>query len=314
MGSTTSEALKRFSALDDLKFIIKSIRGTITDLGLIIWGLRRSLRNTSSEAESIMAPKAPAGWLDYDDFATGIDTNRLPRTDELAQKDLRIELNNGRSFTLKFIARNRVFVSDGATGSEEWGEAVKVADDTFFIDMTRYARPNESETLIVNTLTKQVLSVTSKIRAETEVLGEPRVLQEWIPGALSGKPKTGMVPHETRDLIGLRAHYTYSPEHVYEHTYLSSTNYCWQNLIGAARGHADVDPATSFKFAHNQYVFGFREFIMPVCSVLFFNWDQFRSTGKFFGEMRNGSIENTPAGALMEMKSKLFYNNGPAPV
>ena len=71
----------------------------------------------------------------------------------------------------------------------------------------------------------------------------------------------------------MTAHYEYSPQHVYEHIYLSSQRYAWQNLVGVQRGHGDVDLATTFKFDHNQYVFGFREFIIPVASIFFYNYD-----------------------------------------
>jgi hypothetical protein len=35
---------------------------------------------------------------------------------------------------------------------------------------------------------------------------------------LDGGPASGTAPHQTRDLIGLRAFYDYSPNHYYEHT------------------------------------------------------------------------------------------------
>nr|WP_282096969.1 MoaF C-terminal domain-containing protein [Brucella inopinata] len=123
-----------------------------------------------------------------------------------------------------------------------------------------------------------------------------------------------MVPEETRDLIGLRAHFTYSPNHVYEHTYLSSKRYAWQCLVGVQRGHGDVDLATTYKFAEGQYVFTFREFKIPVASTFFYNFADMRSTGKFLGINGQGAIQNSPAGAFIRKASVTFYHPGQEPV
>lgn len=123
-----------------------------------------------------------------------------------------------------------------------------------------------------------------------------------------------MVPHETRDLIGLRTFQTYSPNHTYEHTYLNSRRYAWQCLVGVQRGHGDVDLASCWQFDTDQYVFTFREFLIPVASVFFFNFASGRSTGKFLGVTAAGSIANQPAGAFMRKASMTFYPPDAAPV
>ena len=72
--------------------------------------------------------------------------------------------------------------------------------------------------------------------------------------------------------------------------------------------------ATTFKFAENQYVFGFREFIIPVASLFFYNWDDMRSTGKFLGVTGADVVENQPAGAFIIKKSQVVYDDTNAPV
>jgi hypothetical protein len=256
----------------------------------------------------------PEEWLNYDDFAAGIGTNRLPRTAALAGQTFAITLANGRAVSLAFPSGSSVQVTEAGKTTTEWYEAVPVAADTFFLDLTFAATPTIAETLIVNTATRRVLSVRCTLRAVGQAPGEPRVAQDWVPGILDGGMPSGIIPHETRDLIGLRAFYDYSPNHLYEHIYLSSTRYGWQNLIGVQRGHGDTDLATTFKFADNQYVFGFREFIIPVASVFFYNWDVMRSTGKFLGETGDGKIQNNPAGAFIEKASMTYYPKGKEPV
>lgn len=261
-----------------------------------------------------MTENKPEEWLNYEDFAAGIDTNRLPRTDALVGQNLVIALDNGRRFKLAFAAGTTAVVVEDGPETREWCEVVQTAPDTFFIDLTFGARPTEAETLIINTATRRVLSIRCRIRPADEAAGEPRVAQDWVAGRLEGGALSGLAPAPTRDLVGLRAFYTYSPNHVYEHTYLSSERYGWQNLKGLQRGHGDTDLATTFKFAENQYVFGFREFIIPVASVFFYNFEALRSTGKFLGERADGSAQNSPAGAHIQKASMTYYPAGLEPV
>ena len=258
----------------------------------------------------------PADWKHFDDFAAGIATNRLPTTTALAGQTFKITLNGGRQIDLAFTSADTVAWGEGKDAGVDWYEALEVAADTVFINMTFAARPTEDEAFIVNTRTRRVLSVRERVRDAGEAPGEPRVAQTWLAGVL-GDPSVapeGVEPAPSRDLVGLTAHYEYSPNHVYEHIYLSSQRYAWQNLVGVQRGHGDVDLATTWKFAEGQYVFGFREFIIPVASLFFYNWADMRSTGKFLGVISTGAIENKPAGAFISKKSTTDYGKGPAPV
>lgn len=257
----------------------------------------------------------PAGWKHFDDFAAGIATNRLAATNALVGRRFRIALRNGRNISLFFAPEDKVEWSEGGEAGTDWYEAVLVAPEVFFINMTLATRPNEDEAFVVNVRTSRVLSVRERVREAAEAPGEPRVAQVYTPGLLGeGAPAGGAEPAPTRDLIGLTSHYEYSPQHVYEHVYLSSERYAWQNLAGVQRGHGDVDMATTYKFDDNQYVFGFREFIIPVASIFFYNFDDMRSTGKFLGVTSQGAIANKPAGAFIRTKSRTTYETGREPV
>ncbi|ULK99714.1 MoaF C-terminal domain-containing protein [Bradyrhizobium sp. I71] len=262
------------------------------------------------------ATNGPADWKHFDDFAAGIATNRLPTTSVLSGQALKMKLQNGRAVHLAFVSADRVEWTDGGQAGADWYEAINVAPDVFFINMTFATRPDEDEAFIVNVKTRRVLSVRERVRAATEAPGEPRVVQVYTPGTIdaSAGPPAGVEPAPTRDLIGMTAHYEYSPHHVYEHVYLSSQRYAWQNLVGVQRGHGDVDLTTTYKFDHNQYVFGFREFIIPVASIFFYDWETMRSTGKFLGVTSEGRVENKPAGAFIKLRSKTIYDEGKEPV
>ena len=244
----------------------------------------------------------------YEDYASGVAINRLPQTEALVNQTMQITLDSGSSFHLAFRDPNQVMWESGTERGTDWCEVVEVAPQVYFIDMTFAHQPRRSQTFIVNVQTRQALAIRTIMR-EGEVGNEPRAVHEFSPGVLGDPaiPPTGRKPAPTRDLIGLRGLYDYGPEQCFEHIYLNSERYVWQCIIGPLRGQGDVDMSTVYKFDDNQYIFAFREFGLPVSTVFFYNWDQMRSTGKFFAIGEDGAIANTPAGAFIHKLSMAFY-------
>jgi len=255
----------------------------------------------------------PKDWKTYDQFAYGIDSNRLPQTDKLHGKQWNITFDDGRHVALNFSGK-QVQWSDNQGEGTDTIDAVEVSNNTFFIDIAFGTRPSEAETLIVNSNNGRVFSIVCQVREAGQFPGEPRVAQIFRSGTLEGVAVSGMQPHESRDLIGLRTHCTYSPNHVYEHTFLSSQRYAWQCLVGVQRGHGDVDMSSTWKLDDDWYIFTFREFKIAVASVFFYNFKDMRSTGKFLGITSSGAIENKPAGATIRKVSSTFYLPGQEPV
>lgn len=256
----------------------------------------------------------PADWKNYEDFAAGIDTNRLPVTDALVGRTLELSLGQAQA-RASFLRADLLRWEEGAASEEGTYESILVAPHTYFVDITFSSRPREALTLIANTATGSAMSVLSVARAE-DIPGRPLVDQIFEVGTV-GHPGTALraiKPGPTRDLIGLRAFYRYSPNHLYEHTYLNSQRYCWQCLVGEQQGHGDVDLATTYQFDQDQYVFTFREFKIPVASVFFLNFHDQRSTGKFLGLTRDGVVRNNKAGAFIEKASLTRYEAGAEPV
>ena len=91
--------------------------------------------------------------------------------------------------------------------------------------------------------------------------------QRFTKGTLDGGEPSGLVPHSTRELTGLKAIYTYSEDHDYEHYYITSKYFCWKGLSGVQKGDAAIEPAEYWKFADGQYIFGWTEMIIP-CSPI----------------------------------------------
>lgn len=265
-----------------------------------------------------MSQPLPSGWKTYDQFAAGIATNRLPGSSALVGASVRIQVP-GLGMTLTPRTRNALeWTADGEGAGQgtDWYEAIEVAPEIFFLDMTFRSRPEEALTLILDFNRKRVLAIRCRIRSASEAGAEPRVAQDFLPGTMGEDPLLvyGEAPQETRDLIGLRTFQTYSPNHTYEHTYLSARRYAWQCLVGVQRGHGDVDMASYWRFDDNLYVFTFREFLIPVASVFLFNFRDMRSTGKFLGVTGDGAVANSPAGAFITKASMTFYPEGAAPV
>ncbi len=244
----------------------------------------------------------------YEDYASEMAFHRLPQTAALLSQTMKITLDSGTSFDLEFADFNKVVWKSGSERGTDWCEVVEVAPQTYFIDMTFIHQPRQSQTFIVNTETRQVLAVRTIMR-EGDVGKEPRAVHQFSPGVLGDPaiPPAGRKPAPTRDLIGLRALYTYNPNQCFEHIYLNSQRYVWHCVAGPLRGEADVDFHTTYKFDDNQYIFCFREFGLPVSTVFFHNWDQMRETGKFFAIGEDGAMANTPAGALIKKLSMTFY-------
>ena len=251
----------------------------------------------------------------YEDYAADMAYHRIPATSDLVNRKLKITLDSGAVFDLEFSKANEVKWQSGSESGTDWCEVIEVAPKTYYIDMTFTQKPRESSTFFVNTETRRVLSVHTNMR-EGEIGHEPRAVQEFTPGVLGDPsvPPTGMKPGPTRDLIGLRAIYTYNKNQCFEHIYLNEKRYAWHCIVGPLKGESDVELVHMYKFDINQYILTWREFGLPVSTVFFHNWDQMRETGKFFAIGEDGAIANTPAGALITKLSVTFYPEDKQPL
>ena len=238
-------------------------------------------------------------WRTYDEFAAGIDTYRLPNA-SLAGGSLEIRLDDGTTIALAFDESSVTWSADGAigvpAGSTDPYDAVAVRDDVTFVNLPLTSRERTALTLVYSTSTHRALAVLSHI-ADEAVEGAPQVTQTFWAGVTDAGTPTGDAPAPSRDLIGKRNVYRYSPDHLYEHVYLSSQRYTWQCLEGVQRGHGDTDLSTVWKFADGLYLFCFREFRIAVASVWLHDLGyQLRTTGIFLGLNGIGESEHSRAG------------------
>lgn len=246
-------------------------------------------------------------WKAMDDFAAGIDGNRLPRSLALAGTVLELTEQGRSPLRMEFTSGDEVEWrrADGACG-KDWYEAVEVRPDVLYVTVTDEYKPMRAAVLVVNRRTGHTLTIWSVI-APGEVPGQPRVGQHFRPGILHDVTVSGDPPAPTRDLVGLRALYRYSPNHLYEHVYLSSERYAWQCLVGEQRGHGDVDLATAWGLGDNLYVFTFREFRIPVAATWLYDFDSMRTTGTFFGLGTDETVRLAPGGAFIIPLGRVEY-------
>ncbi|MFD5246304.1 MoaF C-terminal domain-containing protein [Amycolatopsis sp. NPDC058340] len=237
-------------------------------------------------------PEAPEEqWRTYDEFAAGIATYRLPNAD-LSGRELTVTLDDGTTLALRFENAETVTCN----GIEDPYDAVAVREDVFFVNLPHTSVEGEALTVVFSTTTHRALAVRSVIGAD-DVEGVPRVSQTFWSGTTGAGTPTGDVPGPSRDLIGKRNIYRYSPEHLYEHVYVSSQRYAWQCLEGVQRGHGDMDLSTVWKFQDGLYLFCFREFRIAVASVWLHDLGYaLKTTGVFLGLTGDGRSEHSRAG------------------
>ncbi|MFS7192960.1 MoaF C-terminal domain-containing protein [Serratia proteamaculans] len=264
---------------------------------------------------SVLNQNAEPEWKNYDDFARGIDTNRLPATQDWRGKTLQLAFEQGEQMTLNFSAGHQQlsWAWQGESGEDTY-EEVRTSAAQYFLNIPLQTPGNECLTLVLNTDCGRVLMVRSTLLPEHQVASGSRLGQSFHVGQITGMTPLGAAPHLTRELLGYRTLNIYSPNHYYEHFYVNTERYAWQNLRGEQFGHGDMDYATYYKFDEDRYLFTFREKIIPVCSVFFFDFTLGRCTGIFLGLDAAGKVLVSPAGAFIHKMSYNAYPDGVQPL
>lgn len=249
---------------------------------------------------------APKEWKNMEDFSAGIDGNRLPATRELAGKQIEF-LSDKQTIRLDLEADQVAWSFKGQSGTAAY-EAIQVAEHTFYIDFIIDSAQGKTLTAFLNfqSLRAVVCHVYMILKPQP---GETMVQHEWYVGVIRGGEPSGMVPGPSRDLIGQHAVYRYSPNHLYEHFYINSERFLWHCLHGEQKGHAAAEYATIYKFSEECYLLAWRELLIPTGTVFFLNFKENRSTGKFVGMHKDGTIANDPGGAIIQKICTVHYPN-----
>lgn len=249
-----------------------------------------------------MADAAGEEWKSYDDFAAGIDTFRKPNV-SLSGTNLVVSFGKSSRVSLEFLDDDVVQWSASGditeTGATDPYDAVESRPGVFFLNLPLTSRDREAITVLFTRATNRAIIIHSIIAPE-RVEGTPQVSQSFWAGTTSEGKASGDEPHESRDLIGMRNIYRYSPNHLYEHVYVSSQRYAWQCLQGEQRGHGDMDLSTVWKLDEGLYLFCFREFRISVASVWLHDLGYgLNTTGMFLGVSSTGASMHSKAGGYI---------------
>lgn len=254
---------------------------------------------TTDLAAADVTAADPNEWRSYDEFAAGIDTYRLNNI-SLDGTALTLTLDDESTVTLTFGADTVQWSGTGALATDapltDPYDAVRIRPDVVFVHLPLESREREAITVVYSESSHRAMVTRSEI-AEIAVEGEPQVGQTFWSAVTDAGAPSGDVPGPSRDLIGKRNLYRYSPHHLYEHVYMSSDRYAWQCVQGVQRGHGDMDMSTVWKFADGLYLFCFREFRIAVASVWLHDLGyQLMTTGVFLGINGDGEAEHSRAG------------------
>ncbi|MDR6866205.1 hypothetical protein J2Y69_000797 [Microbacterium resistens] len=245
-----------------------------------------------------MNPADTSTWLPLDGLAPGFDANKATPSTALAGREVNVTAPDGTRIAHRF-GEDRVawsFVpgtdddSPASTGDDAY-EAFEVDDGLLFVQFPHDSRPTEAVSLVVDLRHGRVLSIVSRILAPEP--GRTRVQHAFVPAEIDGAAVSGTAPAPTTALIGRRVEWVYSPEHAYEHVYLSSRWYSWQCLAGPERGLADTDENSVWEIRPGIYVFAWREKVIPCASVTIADHrdaGRIRSHGVLFGLDESGEV------------------------
>jgi len=256
----------------------------------------------------------PAGWKDYDTFVKTMNEVRLPTTKELAGKSMSFKFDSG-DITVKFNADTIEWTFGNKKGNDTYW-ATLVAPNIYFLNWIDQQLKDEAHCIVVDTNTYRAVHVFDYVK-KPPVPGEPPIGQTFAAGVLLGGTPTGMVPCKTKELTGLHAIYTYkNPSegdegHSYEHYYTTSEYFCWKGLAGPQKGDCAMEPAEYWKFADNQFVFGWTEVIIPCSPVWFICFDgsfgDNYETGTFYKCNSDKTLKCELAGATIEKLVTTYY-------
>lgn len=237
-------------------------------------------------------------WLPLDGLAPGFDANKAPHSTDLSGRAVTVVNANGSVIEHVFTDDRVRWVYD-ATDADPHGdergddtyEAFAVDDGLYLVQFHTQVRPLDAVSLALDLRTGRALSVVTAI-------GEPdghgtRVKQLFEPGVIRGIGPSGNALAPTRALIGRRVMWVYSPQHAYEHIYLSPQWYTWQCLAGPEKGLADTDENSVYEIRPGIYVFAWREKVIPCASVTIADHRDLRnlrSHGSLFGLDETGTI------------------------
>jgi len=237
-------------------------------------------------------------WITVGSLANGFapDAFLLPDA-PLAGKVLNLHFSNGWNIEHRFESEQLHWqAADGSSTGSAHYRSTSIRPDVYFVDFLKTENgQNYSFSLVLDMQKGAFTAILGQLpnaaALESSVYSRARanlpltqVDAKFLHGSIHTPWQPDACPHTpTRDLIGLRNRYHYSPTEVYEHIYLNDNFYTWHCLQGVEKGLADTDLCHYFKIADQLYLFVWREKIVPTLGVVLIDLAQHRSDGKICG-------------------------------
>ncbi|AJY16699.1 molybdenum cofactor biosynthesis F family protein [Burkholderia multivorans] len=249
------------------------------------------------------------------------EANILAPVDTLAGRTLTLDTAGGESRVYAFepgVLRWRDAAS--GDGGFEPCRVTRLRDGLLFVDYVDSRARATSISLVIDLDRGVWTSVVGTLPTEADtrvdaftrvMLGRPLtgVDVAFRHGTIAGHAQPGPLHAPTRELIGKRAMYRYSPTECYEHIYLNEHFYAWQCLQGVESGLADVDRCHYFRIAEALYLFVWREKVVPTLGVVLIDLAQHKTDGKIFGYAQDdfGTLSNFPVGAHAQVLNETVH-------
>jgi len=245
----------------------------------------------------------PSAWIPVGELGTAFeseDAYRLRPVEPLLDRTLALHFESGAIVNLAFAPGSRITWSSDreATGIQNATapyQATEIRTGIVLVDFLAPREPATAVSLILDLREGICTALIGRLPTEHEAhislperIEQNRELTAVTAVVLSGaidRPfaQTTRRHALTRELIGKRIEYSYSPKERYEHVYLNENFYTWHCLTGAEQGLADTDRCSYRKLADRLYLFAWREKIVPTLGVVILDLEQMKTTGKIFG-------------------------------
>ncbi|MDF3084988.1 molybdenum cofactor biosynthesis F family protein [Burkholderia sola] len=252
------------------------------------------------------------------------DANVLAPVDALVGRTLTLDDASG-AWRIYMFEPGALQWRDAATGTD--GRAAcrvtRLRDGLYFVDYIDATARATSVSLVIDLDTGVWTAVVGTLptEADTRIDAFTRVAHglpltavdaQFRHGTLGGHARPGPLHAPTRELIGKRTMYRYSPTECYEHIYLNENFYAWQCLQGVEGGLADVDRCHYFRIAEELYLFVWREKVVPTLGVVLIDFAQRKTDGKIFGYQGSdfGTLSNFQIGAYAQVLNETVHPLG----
>ena len=264
-------------------------------------------------------------WITVGALADGFAPEAfiLPSLADLAGRTFTLYFANGWQIEHRFDARRVNWaLADGSARGEADYRATSVREGLYLVDFLKEedGRP-VSVSLVLDIANGAFTAVLGRMPSEAECRGDlfskalaggelTSVRADFLHGSLDRPWQDGACPHApTRELVGLRNLYRYSPTEVYEHIYLNENFYSWQCLKGVEQGLADTDRCHTIRIADQLYLFVWREKIVPTLGVILIDLQKHRSDGKICGYAGGdfGQLSNFPVSSHCSILNRTDY-------